>query len=288
MQGQAPGFDFGNIIGDPFALATISIAILAWLIGFIAQVLASLDDKLATVFPKFSWWTISYEALVILGVAIIIVMGRVPKYQVAMVGFVAAGTVFTCSAANTFVYSETPTMEAAGAGHILLSIVQIIWIFYFGTTPDHLAPSAAYMDSYNMHKDSKHMHSTPYGLDRPHTSTSSHQAPQMYTSAQLNGFETASPISNQHATDYRNSRLTTGLGGAGQGLAPESEVSVPTDYPYQAKAIYSYDANPEDANEISFVKHEILEVSDVSGRWWQARKKNGDTGIAPSNYLILL
>jgi len=300
--GSSGGFDFGNIIGDPFALATVSIGIIAWLIAFISQALA--DSNSDINFPKFAWWTITYELFCILSVAIVVALDAVHKYHVAIVGFLAAGLVLTCSAVNDFIYSTRATMEAAGAGHILLSIIQIIWIFYFGSTADAL--SHAYVDSFAVQKDAKQGSSARalspgYHGDRPHTSTSSHGAPQMYTSAQLSGFETSSPISNQHAQDYRNSASKytlppTSTPTPGPSVTPqptsqailEPEANAPTEYPYRAKAIYSYDANPEDANEISFTKHEILEVSDVSGRWWQARKQNGETGIAPSNYLILL
>lgn len=55
---------------------------IAWLIAFISQVLA----KIANVpkFPNFSWFTIAFALVTIIGIAIIIAMGKVPKYQVAV------------------------------------------------------------------------------------------------------------------------------------------------------------------------------------------------------------
>ncbi len=153
----------------------------------------------------------------------------------------------------------------------------------------------AYIDSFALAKETtsanRQTMNGGYGTRRPETSTSV-QPPQIYT-AQLNGLENPSPVGGMTAA-MRNSAVPPAFATAPpqkvapQPGAPDAEIVPPTEYPYRAKAIYSYEANPEDANEISFSKHEVLEVSDVSGRWWQARKQGGETGIAPSNYLILL
>lgn len=219
---------------------------------------------------------------------------------VQIVGFLAAGLVMTTSAVSTLIYQNAGTMQAAAAGFILLSMIavcfqplynqdvlillQIIWIFYFGSAPQ--ATHRQFVDGFALHKD-RHDYPSMGNMDtykRPETTIS--QPPQMYTSAQLSGFETSTPVSGypggtMHSQPPQPAAVSTPQ-------QPAQEVQPPTEYPYRAKAIYSYEANPEDVNEISFSKHEILEVSDVSGRWWQAKKSSGETGIAPSNYLILL
>jgi len=215
--------------------------------------------------------------------------------------FLATGVVYTSSAVNSLIYAPSGAKEASAAGFILLSIVSIAWIMYYGCQPG--SGVRAKLDSFALHRGAK-----AYRTPRPRTSSFGGNkavptGPQMYTSAQLgNNFETSTPVTGYQGgpisgsnlnTNSRNSaaRFGTGAGTLGSAPLPQESSSgeqAVADYPYRAKAIYSYEANPDDANEISFSKHEILEVSDVSGRWWQAKKENGETGIAPSNYLILL
>jgi len=305
-RGGMRGFNIGHIVGDPFALATVSIAYLAWLITFVASLIAALRNG---AFPNFAWWVIAYMFCVVVGVFIVVGSDSTHTYHVAIVGFLAVGLVYMPSIINVLVYSSDGAKEASAAGFILLSMVMIVWIFYFGSTPR--ASHRSYIDSFALHKEQRastrnSRPMSPHFANGPETTHTNTQAPQMYTSAQLSGFETSSPVSGypgglagqqvqprfgQGGRDSpANQTPTTAapLGGISEQHDPRNDVTSPTEYPYRAKAIYSYEANPDDANEISFSKHEILEVSDVSGRWWQAKKETGETGIAPSNYLILL
>ena len=37
-------------------------------------------------------------------------------------------------------------------------------------------------------------------------------------------------------------------------------------------------ASPDDPNEISFSKGEVLDIVDKQGKWWQAKKADGTIG----------
>lgn len=273
QQGRAH-FDMDNLIGSPFFLASLSVAVLGWIIAFISSIAANANDK---NFSHFAWWAVIYELFVILGVATQITFGAIDNYKIATCAFLASALSFTTSTCNALIYSSQNAQQAAAAGHIFLSIVNIVWIFYFGSTSE--AAPVAWMDSHSLNRN--HAASTP--LRKPvspiYPSSNKYGSPYPITNvdnaiANGNLAAMASPLSTTSA-NKETLPLNT--------LSPAI-----VNYSYRAKAIYSYEANAEDPNEISFNKGDILEVADISGKWFQAKNTKGEFGIAPSNYLTLI
>jgi SHO1 osmosensor len=123
--GRNKGMSMGNIIGDPFALATSSIAALAWIITFISCIIAQVQAPKGNGFPQFSWWSAIYMLFVVAGVICAIAADAVQTYHVALVGYLACGLVLATSSVNALVYSPIAAREAAAAGFILLSMVSV-------------------------------------------------------------------------------------------------------------------------------------------------------------------
>lgn len=46
------------------------------------------------------------------------------------------------------------------------------------------------------------------------------------------------------------------------------------------RAMYAYTASPDDPNEVSFAKGDILDVVDNTGKWFQVRTPSGQTGVS--------
>jgi SHO1 osmosensor len=44
--------------------------------------------------------------------------------------------------------------------------------------------------------------------------------------------------------------------------------------------MYAYSASPDDPNEVSFAKGDMLDVLDATGKWFQVRAPSGQTGVS--------
>ncbi|SCW00096.1 LAFE_0B09362g1_1 [Lachancea fermentati] len=309
-----------NLLSDPFAVSSLSMALISWIIAIAGSIAAATSES----FPRFTWWGIVYQFLIIVALILFYIFDLIDYYKNFLSGAIAVAFVYTTNSATNLVYSDGSRMAAASAGVILLSMVNLIWIFYYGG--DNAAPTNRWIDSFSV-KGLRHsvlesslaLNSRPLPASR-HVSKYSSSPNDMYrgsvqqpnnfypethsqhyvSSTALNGFENAEPPvapafagdlgdphnTNTFITDTTNGNTETTMGDT---LGLYSDIGDElSSFPYTAKALYAYNADESDAYEISFEQGEILRVGDIEGRWWKAKRANGQTGIIPSNYVELV
>ncbi|SCZ93462.1 BZ3500_MvSof-1268-A1-R1_Chr6-3g08677 [Microbotryum saponariae] len=330
-----------GLLGQPLFLCTLFISIAAFFSAFVGQVI--LEKKYQAQNGQGSacgvaWFGVFLELAIIVSIFVTLASDSVERNRGQLSTFLAIAIVFGVFGTNLGIFTATSFQRAIGAGWILLTMINIVWLLYFSAEEGSVF--LRIFDSTSRTLD-------PRGSNPAHRSnsiaqrsvggnTSNHQTP-----ATVNGSAASfiyggkSPVGNMsnanlshhgHAEEGgaggsrigggslsvngpgMHSAATPSLGGAPSLLDGQS-----VDFAQKARALYSCTfstlsrfgcirltrvapshseidtASPDDPNELSFTKGEILDITDTSGKWWQARKVDGQgsklVGIVPSNYL---
>lgn len=241
--------DFGLIAGNPFYLATLGLSLIGWIITFAGTA--------ATKITGVTWFYIIMELFLILGIAATIASDSIKQYRLVILVFLGYSLTYIVDIISSTISSPFSQGQAIAAGTIFLSIVTIVWIFSFGSEEGSFITNTIGSLAINrVDKNSRTAHHNITG-----------------------GFQPTNPIAMVPTSMHEPQQANN---------VNSIPVSPNVEYAYKAKALYDYQANPDDANELSFAKGEVLDIADNKGKWWQARKADGSVGIAPSNYLQII
>lgn len=342
-----------NLLSDPFGISTLTICSFSWIIALGGSSATVADNE---SFPRFSWWGLAYQFVIIVIMTILYCFDIVSYYKNFTVGSNCVAFVYNTNSATNLLYSDGSRIQAATSGYILMAIINFSWIFYFGG--DNASPVNRWLDSYSIrgikpsaqedallraHKRSTNMlgrsrsmkmvnyetdtnipinynnntNNYNYNNNESEIGINLREDPVRYiSSTELNGLENyqdtrsigiPAEISNEpsESDTKKNSTISYTLEDREENKGNTFSTGISSNnntqttfgfysdmyeetFPYKALALYSYDASASDAYEISFDEGEILQVSDIEGRWWKARRADGTTGIIPSNYVKLI
>ncbi|KAL7419870.1 Transmembrane osmosensor [Cryptotrichosporon argae] len=317
------GFDPGFVFRHPTFLVTYIIAIPAWLIAFAAQCASearytadSTDVDGASTTGRAPvcgvlWFSIWIQLAIIVHLFLACATDglAVHRFQLAVV--IAIAVVFGVFGTE-FIFDSEGSLIAVGVGWLLSCIVDLVWLLYLTSEEDTLFYNILTMGGTG-------------GLSGPSGGRRSKLAhPESNYNASPAPMRSGTSVGyNNRANSAADGGYGGGaIGGGGQGLArgiSSQDLGATSGYPMggyasggvettpqkygagahgsqgdeaakvqKAKANYAYQASPEDPNEVSFAKNDILDVIDATGKWFQVRTPSGQVGIAPSNYLTLI
>ncbi|KAF0550460.1 SH3 domain-containing protein [Gigaspora margarita] len=206
----------------------------------------------ASQIKGIAWFYIIYELCLIIGILIAIATNALSYYRSSILTFLAVGIIFQIQIIDGDIGVSIPEFQAFAAGALFIAIVSFVWVIAFGAEDGSLVGGT--INSWSI-------------SNKPNNPRNVHPDVGFPPGVQISPGPGQIPMTN---------------------MQDQVIVSPNADYAYKAKALYDYQASPEDQTELSFTKGEILDIVDNKGKWWQAKKADGTIGIAPSNYLQII
>ncbi|CAO3635704.1 unnamed protein product [Cunninghamella blakesleeana] len=269
-----------NLVDNKFLLGTTVLHFASWVIAF-----GGLCGIGGHRYLGASWWIIIFELLLYLGIVYLILTDLLHQYRLVVLAFLAVSISYITeelakAIGLTYDYYRS-SGGAIAAGYIIIIIIQFAWIFAFGSDPQSYIGELV-----------KTNHNSVQQQPPTQQQQQQQQAFQQQP-IELTSDKTAYEMSNSPTTTNNNNNNTINTNisnnnNSHQGspaLSHPSAVNSPVlEYKERVEALHDYTASPDDPNELSFERGEVLEIVDRRGNWWQARKSDGTVGIIPSNY----
>lgn len=292
-------FDVGYVMRHPVFLVTFIIAIPSWIIAFAGQCAAEAKYSSSngrTPAAGTLWFNIWLQLLVIIQLFLAISSDDLALHRFQLSIFLAIATALAVGGVE-FIFQTPGAYIAIGVGWLLLTMVNLVWIVYLTSEEDTFLYNVLNsggnggLSSHNRRIGTsvQRRDETPgYGGGEMGLGNSIGGMPRGISSNTINsgGYGGGYAPASMEGTPQKVTSVTRNEYGHTGVQSPGIDESVPR--PQRAKALYAYSASPDDPNEVSFMKGEMLDVVDATGKWFQVRTPAGVTGIAPSNYLVLL
>ncbi|ORZ18688.1 hypothetical protein BCR42DRAFT_490019 [Absidia repens] len=233
-----------------------AFSLIGWLVGFIGL---CTSGKLTS---NQSWWITVYNAGLIVFLFCVVWMSKQKSFAPLLLSLLSIGILYNTQEVTAYIENEDrrSTFYATAAGYILLIVTQFIWLTAFGI------------------RDISHGEqiSGRSGTEEQLIASASTSTPNVLAN---NGNNNNGGSNNNEMTMAQHQNMLVNDAMNTVYVSPHAEFKIPV------VALHAYGANPDDPNELSFEKGEILYVHDKKGSWWQAKKSDCTVGMIPSNYV---
>ncbi|KAJ2607643.1 Transmembrane osmosensor [Coemansia sp. RSA 1365] len=253
-------FRLKRVFSSPIFIGTLTLIFAGLILTLVCACLKPVYIVATT------WFMIVYLFMLAFALLLTIATNTLHKYRLALLAMISIGLSLNVGHIGYYINATVGVLQALAAGLIFVEITLFFWVLTLGS-----GPGTYLADLCGAGIDGK-------GPTLPVADVSMARTNYRQTMASTAGTAAIpteggiSSITDYYSSDVSHSAMST--------KQRDSSAVV-----YKARALYAYDANPDDPNEVTITKDEIMLVIDDSGKWWQVKKDDGTVGIAPSNYL---